>query len=51
MVKLVFGVALGVLLAVVVVVGVREAMVPRDCGLQGLEVASGDRAEVDQSCR
>ena len=52
-VKLVVGVALGVLLAVVVVVGVYQATRPRDCALQRLEVSTGERVEGDMhaDCR
>jgi MFS superfamily sulfate permease-like transporter len=50
MVKLAVAVAVGVLLAAAVVFGIYQATRPQDCALQRLQVASGERAEVDSGC-
>lgn len=51
--KLIIGVTTGILLAVVIVVGVYQAMQPRDCALQRLEESTGERApyDVDEACQ
>lgn len=52
-VRLVVGVALGVLVAAAVIFFVVQEAQPQDCSIQLLEEATGERApsEVDGACR